>query len=149
MCACTESDVRESATRLHLKRPIRFTLARALAVISANDSFCYRQLTERYARNVPAPRSLPGFLLGWTPCTWSTVSVFSWRAQGELWKQVVRWPSQNSNQVPFKHKSTLTVSNYRMSVKYYSSIVRLFRYINYASNVPSYRDISWLLNKKF
>jgi hypothetical protein len=37
--------------------------------ISANDSFWYRQLTQRYARNVvPAPRSLPGFLLGWTPC---------------------------------------------------------------------------------
>jgi hypothetical protein len=34
------------------------------AFISANDSFCYRQLTQRYATNVPAPRSLPGFLLG-------------------------------------------------------------------------------------
>jgi hypothetical protein len=71
MCACTESDVRESATRLHSKRPIRFTLARAHAFISANDSFCYRQLQQRYVRNVPAPRSLTGFLLCWTHCiTW-------------------------------------------------------------------------------
>jgi hypothetical protein len=69
MCACTESDVRESATRLHSKRLIRFTLARARAFIKANNSFCYRQLQQRYVRNVvPAPRSLPGFLLDWTPC---------------------------------------------------------------------------------
>jgi hypothetical protein len=77
MCACTESDVRESATRLHSKRSIRFTLARARAFISTNDSFRYRQLQQRYVRNVIlAPRSLPGFLLGWTPCIY--IYIYKW-----------------------------------------------------------------------
>jgi hypothetical protein len=38
MCACTESDVRESATRLHSRRPINFTLGlkvRQCALLSA------------------------------------------------------------------------------------------------------------------
>jgi hypothetical protein len=88
MCACTESDVRESVIRLHSKYSIRFTIARVHAFISANDSFCCRQLQQQYVRNVPAPRFLPSFLLDWMPCTYLYVHD-SWlnfvTAQSEIW----------------------------------------------------------------
>jgi hypothetical protein len=60
MCACTETDVRDT-TALSLagngtvvaeKRSIRSTLATVRAFISANDSFYYRRLQQQSVRNV-------------------------------------------------------------------------------------------------
>jgi hypothetical protein len=80
MCACRESDdgmsdtaalsLARKGTVVAEKRSIHFTLARVCTFISANDSFCDRQLQQRYGRNdVSTLCFLPGFLVGWTPCS--------------------------------------------------------------------------------
>jgi hypothetical protein len=84
MCACTESDVRESATRLHSKYPINFTLGlkvrqcalwAALLTYSAIGSYTSdpRQMLFRLHAPFPVSSTVERTVLGEEYKVWSSL----------------------------------------------------------------------------